>query len=133
MQTELATLAYPQIGSILSISSLGEPVIDRLGTALAEGFRDSGPFSTTVEYFYAIGQAAIDKLETDTNNSPISFQRIGARVFCDIVSGTALFTDTSNPELFPLLHMEIGTQNILVDDDFNIVAIIDFEFAQTAP
>lgn len=29
--------------------------------------------------------------------------------------------------------MDMGTQNILVDDDFNFLAIIDWEFAQTAP
>ncbi|CAI6091429.1 unnamed protein product [Clonostachys chloroleuca] len=29
--------------------------------------------------------------------------------------------------------MDLGRQNILVDDDFNFIAIIDWEFAQTAP
>jgi hypothetical protein len=29
--------------------------------------------------------------------------------------------------------MDLGTQNILVDDRFNFRAIIDWEFAQTAP
>jgi len=28
--------------------------------------------------------------------------------------------------------MDIGTQNILIDQDFNVLAIIDWEFAQTA-
>lgn len=39
----------------------------------------------------------------------------------------------STVEQFPLNHMDLGTQNILVDDTFNFVAIIDWEFAQTAP
>lgn len=29
--------------------------------------------------------------------------------------------------------MDMGTQNILVDEDFNFLAIIDWEFAQSAP
>jgi aminoglycoside phosphotransferase (APT) family kinase protein len=29
--------------------------------------------------------------------------------------------------------MDLGTQNFLVDDEYNIVAIIDWEMAQTAP
>ncbi len=29
--------------------------------------------------------------------------------------------------------MDLGTQNILVDEKFNFIAIIDWEFAQTAP
>jgi aminoglycoside phosphotransferase (APT) family kinase protein len=36
-------------------------------------------------------------------------------------------------EQFPLSHMDLGTQNIIVDNDFNFLAIIDWEFAQTAP
>lgn len=30
-------------------------------------------------------------------------------------------------------HMDLGTQNILIDDEFNFLAIIDWEFAQTSP
>ncbi|GKU11974.1 unnamed protein product, partial [Fusarium langsethiae] len=29
--------------------------------------------------------------------------------------------------------MDLGTQNVLVDDDLNFLAVIDWEFAQTAP
>lgn len=29
--------------------------------------------------------------------------------------------------------MDLGTQNILIDEAFNFLAIIDWEFAQTAP
>jgi len=34
---------------------------------------------------------------------------------------------------FHFNHMDMGIQNILVDDDFNFVAVIDWELAQTAP
>ncbi|KAF2827128.1 hypothetical protein CC86DRAFT_406351 [Ophiobolus disseminans] len=63
--------------------------------------------------------------------SPIVFCVLGALVFCDIVSRTEMFKD-EKPS-FHLNHMDLGAQNILVDDDFNFLAIIDLEFAQTAP
>jgi len=36
-QAQLATLAYPQIGSITTITESGEPIIGKLSTAAAEG------------------------------------------------------------------------------------------------
>ncbi len=123
MQTELATLAYPRIGSISSISESGEPIIGRLATASVEELGDAGPFSRTADYFIAIGNAATTKLTT----------RLGAFVFLDIVKTTTLFGSTDAEVSFPLNHMDLGTQNILVDEDFNFIAIIDWEFTQTAP
>lgn len=123
MQTELATLAYPQIGSISSISKSGEPIIGRLATASIGGLRDAGPFSRAADYFIAIGNAA-------TNNNAT---RLGALVFLDIVEKTTLFGSTDTEVSFPLNHMDLGTQNILIDEGFNFIAIIDWEFAQTAP
>jgi hypothetical protein len=49
------------------------------------------------------------------------------------VQNTTLFEDGSSERQFPLNHMDLGTQNILVDDRFSFRAIIDCEFAQTAP
>ncbi|KAK4170705.1 hypothetical protein QBC36DRAFT_296038 [Triangularia setosa] len=63
VQVELATLTYPRIGSISSVSTTGEPVIGRLASASAEGLRCHGPFSCTVEYFTAVADAAISKLD----------------------------------------------------------------------
>ncbi|KAI0509158.1 hypothetical protein F5B22DRAFT_617901 [Xylaria bambusicola] len=123
VQAELATLAYPQIGSISSISESKEPIIGKLATASAGGLRDLGPFSREVDYFTALGNAAA--------NDPAT--RLGAFVFLDIVKTTDLFGSTCTDGSFPLNHMDLGTQNILVDKEFNFIAIIDWEFAQTAP
>ncbi|KAJ8126132.1 hypothetical protein O1611_g7507 [Lasiodiplodia mahajangana] len=123
VQAELATLAYPQIGSIASISESGEPIIGKLATAPAEGLSDTGPFYSAADYFTTFGNAA-------TTNLTI---RLGAFVFLDIVKTTDLFGSAGTEGPFPLNHMDLGTQNILVDKDFNFIAIIDWEFAQTAP
>jgi hypothetical protein len=125
VQAELATLAYPQIGSICSISPLGEPVLGSLAASSAAELSDAGPFSRAVEYLTAVANAAAGKLDPST--------RLGALVFRDILDKTTLFGDMDTVEQFPLNHMDLGTQNIIVDDNFNFVAIIDWEFAQTAP
>ncbi|KAI1127359.1 hypothetical protein F5Y10DRAFT_242859 [Nemania abortiva] len=123
VQAELATLAYPQIGSISSISESGEPIIGKLATASTGGLEEAGPFSRAVDYFTALGNAA-------TNNTTT---RLGAFIFLDIVKTTDLFGGTGIEGSFPFSHMDLGTQNILVDKDFNFIAVIDWEFAQTAP
>ena len=59
VQAELATLTYPQIGSISSISKTGEAIIDKLSCGPAEGLINQGPFSSAVDYFIAIGEAVL--------------------------------------------------------------------------
>ncbi|KAJ2989404.1 hypothetical protein NUW58_g3484 [Xylaria curta] len=122
VQAELATLAYPQIGSISSISESGEPIIGKLATASTGGLRETGPFSRAADYFTSLGNAA-------TNNTTM---RLGGFAFLDIVKTTDLFENTGTDGSFPFNHMDLGTQNILVDKHFNFVAVIDWEFAQTA-
>lgn len=120
VQAELATLAYPQIGTICSVSETGDPIIGKLA---AGELMKLGPFSRASDYFTALGDAA-------TNNTAT---RLGAFVFLDIVETTDMFGRSVTEEFFPFNHMDFGTQNILVDEHFNFVAIIDWEFAQTAP
>lgn len=96
-----------------------------------------GPFSSAVAYFGAIAEAVVRKEKESSTDRSLSWAGIGAFVFRDIVYNTALYQSTpsaaGDDELFPLSHMDLGTQNILVDDNFNFLAIIDWEFAQTAP
>lgn len=131
MQAELATLTLAGIGSISSLSNTGEPVLGKLASASVEGFQNSGPFACAAEYFLAAGHAALARLATEDDST--RWTRLGAAIFCDIVSKTALFQDMGAKRSFHLNHMDLGTQNMLVDDDFHLVAIIDWEFAQSAP
>lgn len=132
-QAQLATLAYPQISSITSITESGEPVIGKLSTAAAEGLVPQGPFSTAVEYFTAVGKAAFRraKLRGEERKNSSHLSRLGAMVFLNIVQTTGLFE--ASQASYPLNHMDLGTQNIIVDDDFNFLGLIDWEFAQTSP
>lgn len=134
-QAELAICTFPTIGSIPQFSGeiYAETTIGRLGAAAAERFRTLGPSNTSHEYFTALGEAryitalkeASEAEETD------KFVALGTYIFRDIVARTELFKDSSLS--FPLNHIDMGTQNILVDDEYNFPAIIDWEFARTAP
>lgn len=110
--------------------------IGPLAAAVAERFSSAGPFTTSQQYFAAMGEARYtsardDASESDELDESDRFCVLGAFVFCDIVSRTELFKNREPP--FHLNHMDMGTQNILVDDEFNFLAIIDWEFAQTVP
>lgn len=134
IQTSLATLTNPLIGSISGITKTGEPIIDKLSSAASEGLMSQGPFSKAIEYFMALGEAALYRAschESSLDKGMSQFRRLGALVFLDIVQSTTFFQ--GSPARYPLNHMDLGTQNIIVDDDLNFLAVIDWEFAQTAP
>lgn len=134
IQTSLAALTYPQIGSISSITKTGEPIIDRLSSAAIEALMPQGPFSKATKYFTALGEASLYRAshhESRPSKASLHFHRLGASVFLDIIQATTLFQEASAQ--YPLNHMDLGTQNIIVDEDLNFLAVIDWEFAQTAP
>lgn len=137
VQAELATFTFPQIGSISSFSPTSGAVIGELSTAVADGLVNHGPFSDAATYFSTIGQATLAKLLNACQDSSSiedeSFATLGAFVFLDILGSTDLFTCSDSGEPFHFNHMDMGTQNILVDDNFNFLAVIDWEFAQSAP
>lgn len=122
IQAELATLTYPTIGSISSFSEDDEPVFGKLAASFSGEIDSGGPFATANDYFTALADTTISKLQGSS--------RLGAFIIRNIVLKTALF-ESSAP--FPLNHMDLGAQNILVNDNFDFIAIIDWEFAQTAP
>lgn len=94
-----------------------------------EGLEDVGPFSCALSYFKEVGKARYARACRDEESSNT---KLAILTFMDIVYNTSLFTSSVKDE-FPLNHMDMGTHNILVDDSFNLLAVIDWEFAQTAP
>ena len=125
IQAEIATLVHSQIGSIHSLSEKGEPIIGKLAASSVVGdLSNSGPFSEPREYFTSLANAAANK----TNQ----MMKLGGYVFRDSIEQTDFFSGTASIKQFPLTHNDLGPQNILMDDDFNFIAIIDWEFAQTA-
>lgn len=134
VQAELAAFTFPQIGSIASFSKQSGAIIGELSTAPADGLVNHGPFSDATTYFTTIGQAKLRNACQDSSaGEEDSFATLGPSVFLDILRNTDLFTSADGGEPFHFNHMDMGTQNILVDDNFNFLAVIDWEFAQTAP
>jgi hypothetical protein len=130
LQAEVATLDHPYIGSLCTLDCGPDPTIGPIPAAnAAELGYYGGPFATSFEYFTAVADRA-----AAVARRPDPACRLGGLVLRDIIEKTALFGQKDAAEdRFPLNHMDLGTQNILVDEEFNFVAIIDWEFAQTAP
>ncbi|POR37448.1 Uncharacterized protein TPAR_02355 [Tolypocladium paradoxum] len=140
VQAELATLKFDKIGAIASVSDSGEAKIGKLPGVDDGDLPGNGPLSTASDFFMCIVNTAENIVANtsspanrDSNGGSVSALALAAVVFRDIIKRTPLFDDVGVDGHFPLNHMDLGAKNILVDDDFNFVAIIDWEFAQTAP
>ncbi|KFY00234.1 hypothetical protein O988_03428 [Pseudogymnoascus sp. VKM F-3808] len=131
IQAELARFSFEQIGSISHLSKDTGATIGKLSTAVSEGLLNEGPFSDTLDYFSTIADARFRQACKDDVDDSCVFKRLGPFVFQNIVRDTHIFKCGKGP--FHFNHMDMGTQNILVDGDFNFLAIIDWEFAQAAP
>jgi hypothetical protein len=127
----LATFNFPQIGSISSFSKDTGPLIGPLATAFLDGLPSAGPFSSAQEYLAAVAESRLSQALQNSETTP--FTRLGLFTFLDIVRKTHTFTANHNNGPFRLSHMDMGIQNLLVDDDFNIIAVIDWEMTQSAP
>ncbi|KAK6716514.1 hypothetical protein SNK04_007463 [Fusarium graminearum] len=131
VQAMLATLTFPEIGSICDITEDGEAVIGKPSSSAVERHTPPGPFKTAIDFFTAFGEGALRiAQQSDGTEGESNLSILGARVFLDIVRSTPLFQDNGP---YHLNHMDLHLGNILVDRDLNFLAIIDWEFAQTAP
>ncbi|OBT75717.1 hypothetical protein VF21_05919 [Pseudogymnoascus sp. 05NY08] len=132
IQAELATFSFLKIGSISHFSKDTNATIGKLSVAASEGLLNEGPFTESWGYFSAIADARLQQALKDEIEGSNVFRTLGPFVFQDIVQNTPMFKTVGNGP-FHFNHMDMGTQNILVDEDFNLLAIIDWEFAQSTP
>ncbi|KAF0643397.1 hypothetical protein FPSE5266_03731 [Fusarium pseudograminearum] len=131
VQAMLATLTFPEIGSICDITEAGGAVIGKPSSSAVERHTPPGPFKTAIDFFTAFGEGALRiAQQSDGTEGESNLSILGARVFLDIVRSTPLFQDNGP---YHLNHMDLHLGNILVDRHLNFLAIIDWEFAQTAP
>jgi hypothetical protein len=121
------------IGSISQYSTDTGPVVGPIASSSIEGLPTTGPFQSGWDYFVAVAEGlvaqSLQRKRSGTGSN--RFTTLGPLVFLNIVRETDIFKGSKGP--FHFNHMDMGMQNILVDDDFNIVAVIDWEFAQPAP
>src|SRR5438045_8412660 len=111
-QAELFSTRFAQIGSIFR-STAGDYEV---GAIPAFG----GPFSTAEEYYVAWVDAEVPHIES----KPVVNQGFPRRL-----AKIAPSLSKSNHGPFALCHPDLGSHNILVDDQYNILSIIDWGVA----
>lgn len=88
-----------------------------------------GPFSSSLEYFYALRKFHNRMIQAEHSGDKewmtsawILEQALPSMIIEDFIHGP-----------FPLCHVDLHYENILIDDDFNITGIIDWSHSQTVP
>lgn len=129
-QTEISSIRFPKIGALVRRKDGGYDVGPLPGIG--------GPFATATEYFQAwatnvryprsesyiraaCGPHAEEVLST-TTAFPLEISRCANRL--------AAIADRGP---FPLCHVDFGHNNIIVDNEYNILGVIDWEHAFSSP
>lgn len=88
-----------------------------------------GPFSTATEYLVAWAQAArFPNMEGASDEIKASITE-----FPHLIEALAANIPIQDHGPFPLVHDDFGHNNIVVDDDYNILGVIDWENACSMP
>jgi isoamyl acetate esterase len=101
------------------------------------GWYPIGPFSTSLEYFYALRQHENDAIRAGVLNGILGQDEDHAlwftacRIFEHALCSFVCMEKMTGP--FPLEHRDLHFNNILLDDDFNVTGVIDWSSAQTVP
>lgn len=136
---ELSLHPFPAIGCLVANSGALEPI--SIGPLVAErtaSFEERklallGPFNTATEYRTQVLRrylALIRDRELYSEQARDAY--LVHRFLLDDLPSVAK-ADLAGSNRFFLKHMDDKGDHILVDDDFNIVGIIDWEWAQTVP
>ncbi|THY22407.1 hypothetical protein D6D01_06312 [Aureobasidium pullulans] len=128
----LSCIRLPRIGKILSINEDGtyeQGAIPGIG----------GPFDTAAEYYTAWSENVSFGLEEER------LRQASGKYAEEVVASTALFkrsiadlankisTPINNRGPFPSIRGDFGHHNILVDDDYRVKGVIDFEYTFAGP
>ncbi|THX03506.1 hypothetical protein D6D13_07642 [Aureobasidium pullulans] len=132
IHVRLSRTRLPRIGKIIGINEDGTY---QQGNIPGIG----GPFDTAAEYYTAWSKNVSFGLEEE------QLRQASGKFAEEVVASTALFkrsiadladiifTPTNNRGPFPLIHGDFGHHNILVDDDYRVKGVVDFEYAFAGP
>jgi hypothetical protein len=132
---ELEKHPFPAIGSLRhpEDQSIGPLMIDQFADADEGHVKLLGPFSTATEYRYETVRRQLELvLRGEAHHANAVDSYLVHRYLLECVPW---FTrqELGSGSAFYLKHMDDKGDHILVDDDFNITGIIDWEWAQTTP
>lgn len=117
------------IGSISEFSESDGATIGKLSYAEMDSLVTPGPFESVVDYYTAMIDTKCHSLRNKEVHKSL---QLAYYVYRDIVQNSSVFKEFNGPP-FPFNHMDLDTHNFLVDEAYNIIAVIDWEFAQSAP
>ncbi|EEP77312.1 predicted protein [Uncinocarpus reesii 1704] len=144
---ELSKCRFPAIGALVESES-GEgwhigsrPITFNMNEIVARGnfppklLASQGTFGTANEYFSSLADDHLRHLETQRNGAVIDEsdcrKKYIARCLFRKIAGQ--FSTTFNHEPFMLLCEDLRPANLLVDQDFNVAGVVDWEFSYSAP
>jgi Phosphotransferase enzyme family len=143
---QLWTLRFSMIGSLHRRSSDEEIYI---GEAIDRSYRSHPPFHTTIEYFNnrlhkyyadALHRWQTEHLDTNQFEEKLDWESLhpdAKDLFlaqAGLTAASMVFTDDVESECsFPLMHGDLSPGNIIVNDECDIVAIIDWSWSSTIP
>lgn len=132
---ELAKYTFPQLGSLDRPGDLHVGPFARESLTVFDGsiMRTIGPLSSLKEYHNASLRLILDLIlrEEMYSQRPIDAYLIH-RFLLDLMP-LVIPASAYKEEAFYLKHADDKGDHILVDDDFNIIGVIDWEWAHTAP
>ena len=106
-------MKFDKIGSIFKNTQTGEFEVGPIPSL-------GGPYSTATEYYRA--WASHNKSRpSDTSNFPAQIEKVAESI------------SSHNYGPFHLIHPDFGHHNVIVDDEFNISYVIDWEHAFVGP
>ncbi|OBR02801.1 hypothetical protein CH63R_14027 [Colletotrichum higginsianum IMI 349063] len=124
------------------LGSLDRPGESHVGALARESLTDFarsemrtiGPFSSVEEYHRSSLQLVLDLILRGEMYSNLAVDAyLIHRFLIDLIPSVLPGPEPDNQKFFYLKHADDKGDHILVDDDFNITGIIDWEWAHTAP
>ena len=130
VQTEISSITFPKIGAIIRLED---------GTYDVGPLPDlGGPFDTVTEYLEAWAEAAESRF-TDFSQAEVCCGQYYNEILIQIANfprklgEVAASIPIRNHGPFPLFHPDFGHNNMIIDDDYNILGVIDWEHACSLP
>ncbi|KAI9826840.1 MAG: hypothetical protein M1832_005779 [Thelocarpon impressellum] len=117
---QLSRLRFDRIGRISS----GPEEETRVGS-----FDGMGPFATSLEYFYALRKDQSRAI--NVKHAGDEQWETAAWILEQALPSMVVEEHVHGP--FPLCHLDLHHDNVLIDEDFNISGILDWSDAQTVP
>lgn len=122
---ELSTLQFSKIGCLSYSRESGELEVSPF--QISDSW--TGPLSTSLEYFYLLCKGQTREIHEE-HKGEADWE--AAAWFLE-KQLTSMVTEEHIYGPFPLCHLDFHFNNMLVDEDFNITAVLDWSNVQTVP